>query len=46
MAKCSNCQGKIKQGFDIVTCRCGGVQHLACAKRTSSCPVCGQKYSF
>ncbi|MEW5747306.1 MAG: hypothetical protein AB1793_00755 [Candidatus Thermoplasmatota archaeon] len=44
--KCSSCQGRIKQGFDIVTCRCGGVQHLACAKRTSSCPVCGQKYTF
>lgn len=46
LAKCSNCQGKIKQGFDIVTCRCGNVQHLACAKRISSCPVCGQKYTF
>jgi hypothetical protein len=45
-AKCANCQGKIKQGFDIVTCRCGSVQHLACAKRTSSCPTCGQSYSF
>ena len=46
LAKCANCQGKIKQGFDIVSCRCGSVQHLACAKRTSSCPVCGQKYTF
>ncbi len=44
--KCANCQGKIKQGFDIVSCRCGSVQHLACAKRTSSCPACGQKYTF
>ena len=46
VAKCANCHGKIKQGFDIVSCRCGNVLHLACAKRTSACPVCGQKYSF
>ncbi|MGD9962733.1 MAG: hypothetical protein AB7S97_02375 [Thermoplasmata archaeon] len=46
LARCAHCQGKIKQGFDIVDCRCGNVLHLACAKRTGSCPVCGQKYSF
>ncbi|MDQ1371785.1 MAG: hypothetical protein QG582_700 [Candidatus Thermoplasmatota archaeon] len=46
LAKCAYCQGKIKQGFDVVNCRCGNVLHLACAKRTGSCPVCGQKYSF
>jgi len=44
--RCISCQGRIKQGFDIVTCRCGGQLHLSCAKRVSECPVCGQKYSF
>ncbi len=46
LAKCAYCQGKIKQGFDVVNCRCGNTLHLACAKRTGACPVCGQKYSF
>jgi tetratricopeptide (TPR) repeat protein len=46
LAKCAYCQGKIKQGFDVVNCRCGKVLHLACAKRTGACPSCGQKYSF
>lgn len=46
LAKCAHCQGKIKQGFDVVNCRCGNVLHLACARRTGLCPVCGQKYSF
>jgi tetratricopeptide (TPR) repeat protein len=46
VAKCANCQGKIKQGFDIVSCRCGSQLHLACAKRTAKCPVCGQTYTF
>ncbi len=44
--RCISCQGRIKAGFDIVTCRCGGQLHLSCAKRTGVCPVCGQKYSF
>ena len=44
--RCIACQGRIKQGFDIVTCRCGGQLHLSCAKRSSECPICGQKYSF
>lgn len=44
--RCISCQGRIKPGFDIVTCRCGGQLHLSCAKRTSACPVCGQKYTF
>lgn len=46
VAKCAFCHGKIKQGFDIVSCRCGNELHLACAKRTGVCPVCSQKYSF
>ena len=46
MAKCAFCQGRIKNGFDIVSCRCGSDLHLACAKRTGKCPVCQQKYSF
>lgn len=44
--RCISCQGRIKPGFDIVTCRCGGQLHLSCAKRTNLCPVCGQKYNF
>jgi hypothetical protein len=44
--RCISCQGRIKPGFDIVTCRCGGQLHLSCAKRTSQCPVCGQKYEL
>jgi len=44
--RCISCQGRIKQGFDVLTCRCGGQMHLSCAKRTGECPVCGQKYSF
>ncbi len=44
--RCISCQGRIKPGFDIVTCRCGGQLHLSCAKRTNSCPVCGQKYAL
>jgi hypothetical protein len=44
--RCISCQGRVKPGFDIVTCRCGGQLHLSCAKRTSECPVCGQKYSL
>lgn len=46
MNRCISCQGRIKPGFDIVTCRCGGQLHLSCAKRASQCPVCGQKYEF
>ncbi|MCU0852593.1 MAG: hypothetical protein MUC90_04985, partial [Thermoplasmata archaeon] len=46
MTRCISCQGRIKPGFDIVTCRCGGQLHLSCAKRTNQCPVCGQKYDF
>lgn len=44
--RCISCQGRIKQGFDILNCRCGGQLHLSCAKRVGECPVCGQKYSF
>lgn len=44
--RCISCQGRIKPGFDILTCRCGGQLHLSCAKRTNACPVCGQKYVF
>ena len=44
--RCISCQGRIKQGFDILNCRCGGQLHLSCAKRVLECPVCGQKYSF
>jgi hypothetical protein len=46
VTRCISCQGRIKAGFDIVTCRCGGQLHLSCAKRTEECPVCGQKYEF
>lgn len=46
MTRCISCQGRIKPGFDIVSCRCGGQLHLSCAKRTGGCPICGQKYSF
>ncbi len=46
LTKCVSCQGRIKPGFDIVSCRCGSALHLACAKRNAVCPVCGQKYSF
>lgn len=46
VAKCASCQGRIKPGFDILTCRCGNQLHLACAKRVGYCPVCNQKYSF
>jgi molybdopterin synthase catalytic subunit len=45
-ARCISCQGRIKPGFDIVMCRCGGQLHLSCAKRTNQCPICGQKYEF
>lgn len=44
MTRCISCQGRIKPGFDILTCRCGGQLHLSCAKRGNECPVCGQKY--
>lgn len=44
--RCISCQGRIKPGFDIVTCRCGGQLHLSCAKRSTLCPICGQKYEF
>jgi len=46
ITRCISCQGRIKPGFDIVTCRCGGQLHLSCAKRTGMCPVCSQKYKF
>jgi len=46
VTRCISCQGRIKPGFDILTCRCGGQLHLSCAKRTNQCPVCGQKYEF
>ena len=42
--RCISCQGRIKPGFDILTCRCGGQLHLSCAKRSNECPVCGQRY--
>jgi hypothetical protein len=45
-ARCISCQGRIKQGFDVLNCRCGGQLHLSCAKRIGECPICGQKYSF
>lgn len=44
--RCISCQGRIKPGFDIVTCRCGGQLHLSCAKRSGLCPICGQKYQL
>jgi tetratricopeptide (TPR) repeat protein len=44
--RCISCQGRIKPGFDVLNCRCGGQLHLSCAKRVGECPVCGQKYSF
>ena len=44
--RCISCQGRIKPGFDILTCRCGGQLHLSCAKRSMQCPVCGQKYEI
>ncbi|MBN1676907.1 MAG: hypothetical protein JW880_00040 [Candidatus Thermoplasmatota archaeon] len=44
--RCISCQGRIKPGFDIVTCRCGGQLHLSCAKRARLCPICGQKYQL
>ncbi|OGS43558.1 MAG: hypothetical protein A3K76_05925 [Euryarchaeota archaeon RBG_13_57_23] len=46
VTRCISCQGRIKPGFDIVTCRCGGQLHLSCAKRSMQCSVCGQKYDF
>lgn len=46
VAMCRICQGKIKDGFDVVSCRCGSEHHLACAKRAIECPVCSQKYTF
>jgi hypothetical protein len=46
VSRCGSCQGKIKPGFDTVSCRCGNQLHLACAKRAGKCPVCGQEYSF
>jgi hypothetical protein len=46
VTRCSLCQGKIKQGFDTVSCRCGAQLHLTCAKRVSKCPSCGQRYEF
>jgi hypothetical protein len=46
MNRCISCQGRIKPGFDIMICRCGGQLHLSCAKRANQCPVCGQKYEF
>jgi len=46
VTKCKVCQGKIKEGFDLVSCRCGSEHHLACAKRAKECPVCSQKYQF
>jgi len=46
ITRCISCQGRIKPGFDIVTCRCGGQLHLSCAKRTGACPICGQKYDL
>ncbi len=46
VTRCISCQGRIKPGFDIVNCRCGGQLHLSCAKRTGACPICGQKYDF
>ncbi|HEX9907427.1 MAG TPA: hypothetical protein VGB78_03045 [Thermoplasmata archaeon] len=44
--RCISCQGRIKPGFDILMCRCGGQLHLLCAKRNAQCPICNQKYSF
>jgi hypothetical protein len=46
VTRCIACQGRVKPGFDILTCRCGGQLHLSCAKRSMQCPVCGQKYDF
>ncbi|UCE45359.1 MAG: hypothetical protein JSU93_00205 [Methanobacteriota archaeon] len=46
VAKCEVCKGRIKEGFDVVSCRCGSEHHLTCAKRLKSCPVCSQEYQF
>ena len=46
VSKCVLCQGRIKPGFDILSCRCGSQLHHACAKRSGRCPVCGQEYEF
>lgn len=46
VAKCEVCKGKVKEGFDMVSCRCGSEHHLTCAKRAKICPVCSQEYRF
>ncbi len=46
VSRCQLCHGRIKSGFDIVSCRCGTDLHLMCAKRSQSCPVCGQRFEF
>jgi hypothetical protein len=46
VSKCALCEGKVKSGFDIVSCRCGSDLHLACAKRAGRCPVCEQEFKF
>ncbi|UCE81227.1 MAG: hypothetical protein JSV94_02035 [Methanobacteriota archaeon] len=46
VAKCEVCKGKIKEGFDVVSCRCGSQHHLTCAKRFKTCPVCSQDFKF
>ncbi|MDH4123533.1 MAG: hypothetical protein OEV21_05585 [Thermoplasmata archaeon] len=47
IGKCSSCSGKIKPGFDIAICnKCQNMEHLACAKRSHRCGVCGAALDF
>ncbi len=43
--KCNLCRGKIKKGFPMVVCPCGGEFHDTCAGRVEECPECGTSFT-
>ena len=43
--KCNLCLGKIKKGFPMVVCPCGGEFHDTCAGRVEECPECGTSFT-
>ncbi|MEE9341344.1 MAG: hypothetical protein V3V21_06745, partial [Thermoplasmata archaeon] len=43
--KCNLCRGKIKKGFPMIVCPCGGEFHDTCAGRVEECPECGTSFT-
>jgi Zn finger protein HypA/HybF involved in hydrogenase expression len=44
-ARCAQCNGKIKKGFDIAVCKtCQSTEHKLCAELSMKCGKCGASF--